>query len=54
MECPCVGVCMYNEETGYCEGCKLTLDEAQRWPGMTEEEQETLVQELKAREEAES
>ena len=51
MDHPCVGVCLYDEATGFCEGCKLTSEEAQKWAGMTEEEQRLTLEEIEKRQE---
>jgi len=46
---PCVGICAIDENTGWCYGCKRTLDEIGRWLGYSEAERSALLAELKTR-----
>ena len=32
---PCTGVCRMDEATGWCRGCRRTLEEIARWSAMT-------------------
>ena len=41
LKSPCCGECRL--ESGICRGCLRTVDEITRWPGMNEQEQETLL-----------
>ena len=32
---PCVGMCVMDEESGWCKGCYRTLDEIKAWQKLT-------------------
>ena len=49
MKTPCIKVCQMDPRLGLCLGCKRTLDEIARWGGMTDAEQEEILNELKNR-----
>ncbi len=49
-ESPCVKVCVVNQETGLCLGCRRSVDEIGRWPRMTAAERRAVMAELPARE----
>jgi uncharacterized protein len=34
---PCINVCKMSPSTGWCEGCRRTLDEIAAWGGMDDE-----------------
>ena len=40
MSSPCIGICTFNSERGWCTGCGRTLEDIEDWYGMSEEEQE--------------
>ena len=46
---PCIEVCIMNDETGFCEGCKRTRDEIAAWPLLTNEEREKVIKLLATR-----
>jgi uncharacterized protein len=46
---PCVGVCVIDDESGWCEGCGRSLDEIARWLAMSADERERIVAELPGR-----
>jgi len=29
---PCIAICEYDEQAGWCRGCYRTLDEIREWP----------------------
>jgi predicted Fe-S protein YdhL (DUF1289 family) len=51
---PCNKVCVMDEQTGYCRGCRRTLDEIARWGEMSDAEREALLAQLAARGEKET
>ena len=34
---PCINVCRIDARTGWCEGCRRTIDEIAAWGGMADE-----------------
>ena len=40
---PCVNVCVMDEASGLCRGCRRTLDEIARWSVMNEAEKRRVV-----------
>lgn len=46
---PCVGICAIDQTTGWCYGCKRTLEEIGQWLGYGESERLALLEELKTR-----
>jgi predicted Fe-S protein YdhL (DUF1289 family) len=46
---PCTGVCVLDENAGWCRGCRRTLDEIAAWRDMTQDEQRAVLQKLPAR-----
>jgi uncharacterized protein len=46
---PCTNVCRIHQRSGFCEGCKRTVDEIMRWPRATEAEQAEILAALPAR-----
>lgn len=51
---PCVAVCIIEPETGYCRGCKRTIEEISRWILMDRQEKLACLERLKARKAAQS
>jgi hypothetical protein len=49
METPCVSVCVIDETTGLCLGCKRTLTEIAGWAAMSAAERQRIMGELPAR-----
>ena len=37
---PCISVCRMHAASGWCEGCRRTLDEIARWSTMSEAEKQ--------------
>lgn len=46
---PCVNVCRMDEKSGYCEGCRRTLDEIASWSIYTATEKRAVLALLPAR-----
>ena len=46
---PCISVCQIDEGTGWCLGCKRTIDEIRDWIIMPKEEREKLLEALAQR-----
>ena len=46
---PCVGVCRIDPETGYCGGCRRTIQEIAGWLSMSDDEKRRVLGELPAR-----
>ncbi len=49
IESPCIKVCKINEQTGFCEGCKRTLEEISEWQKMPDKVKELVLANLKIR-----
>ncbi len=43
---PCNKVCVMDPATGYCRGCRRTLDEIARWGEMSDEERAEVLSRL--------
>lgn len=46
---PCIDVCRIDPATGWCEGCRRSLDEIAAWGTMTDAARRALLQELARR-----
>jgi predicted Fe-S protein YdhL (DUF1289 family) len=46
---PCVNVCRMNDASGYCEGCRRSLDEIACWSIYTPAEKRAVLALLPAR-----
>ncbi len=46
---PCNGVCRIHPATGWCEGCRRSLDEIAGWSAMSDEQRRAVWQLLPAR-----
>ena len=46
---PCVNICRMNETSGYCEGCRRSLDEIACWSIFTPAEKRAVLALLPAR-----
>ncbi len=46
---PCVDICTIDAETGFCEGCKRTIDEIAGWPMYSDPERQSVLDQLPAR-----
>jgi predicted Fe-S protein YdhL (DUF1289 family) len=49
MKSPCTKVCVMDEGSGLCKGCKRTLEEIGRWGRMTDAERDAVMQRLEQR-----
>ena len=48
---PCTNVCRIDPRTGWCEGCRRTLDEIAAWSTMTDEAKRAVWVQLRQRRE---
>jgi predicted Fe-S protein YdhL (DUF1289 family) len=46
---PCVGICVIQPATGWCQGCRRTLGEIAHWSGATPTEQWQILERLSHR-----
>ncbi len=46
---PCINVCRMDAKSGYCEGCRRTLDEIASWSTYTAAEKRAVLALLPAR-----
>jgi predicted Fe-S protein YdhL (DUF1289 family) len=46
---PCISVCQMDDATGWCLGCKRTIDEIREWMIMPPEERQRVLDALKDR-----
>ena len=46
---PCTGVCRIHAASGWCEGCRRSLDEIARWSAMNDEQRRQVWALLPAR-----
>lgn len=46
---PCNKVCVMDAQSGYCRGCRRTLDEITRWVAMNDAERQAVIATLPAR-----
>jgi predicted Fe-S protein YdhL (DUF1289 family) len=46
---PCISVCQMDDATGWCLGCKRTIDEIREWMIMLPEERQRVLDALKDR-----
>ena len=46
---PCTNVCQINQRTGWCEGCRRTMDEISRWPHANDDERRAILARLPER-----
>jgi predicted Fe-S protein YdhL (DUF1289 family) len=47
---PCISICRIDPATGWCLGCKRTLDEIADWPILSVRRQREVLWQLKQRE----
>jgi uncharacterized protein len=40
---PCTNVCRISRRTGWCEGCRRTMDEITRWPHANDDERRAIL-----------
>ena len=46
---PCIGLCLMNAQTGWCEGCLRTIEEIVAWGSATDADKRAVWVELKRR-----
>jgi len=46
---PCIGICTLDHKSGFCLGCKRTIDEIGRWVIMDDAERRRILNELPTR-----
>ena len=46
---PCVNTCRINRRSGWCEGCRRTVDEITRWPIASDAERRAILDGLPGR-----
>jgi uncharacterized protein len=46
---PCTNVCRIDRRSGWCEGCRRTVDEITRWPLASDVERLAILDELPKR-----
>lgn len=46
---PCIGICTLDRKSGYCLGCKRTIQEIGRWASLDDEARQTILDQLPAR-----
>ena len=46
---PCTGVCRLDPRTGWCEGCRRTLEEIADWPMLNNGEKRAVLARLPGR-----
>jgi predicted Fe-S protein YdhL (DUF1289 family) len=47
---PCVNICQMDPYTGWCHGCRRTLDEIAAWSALSDADKRRVWQELPGRE----
>jgi uncharacterized protein len=46
---PCISICRIDQASGWCLGCKRTLDEIAQWPILSPQRQREILWKLKER-----
>jgi uncharacterized protein len=46
---PCVSVCRLDRDTGWCVGCRRTLDEIADWPILNASEKHAVIARMETR-----
>lgn len=46
---PCISICLLDPVSGYCRGCKRTIEEVAGWTSMSEAERARVMALLPAR-----
>ena len=49
IESPCIGVCVMDEVTGFCQGCYRTINEIKQWWDLDNTQKQAVVVEASAR-----
>jgi len=43
---PCINICRIQPDTGWCEGCKRTVEEIMAWPVASDAEKRSILKRL--------
>ena len=46
---PCINVCKMNQSTGWCEGCRRTIEEIANWSAYSAAQKRAVLARLPAR-----
>ena len=46
---PCTNVCRIDRRSGWCDGCRRTVDEIMAWPTASDAEQRAILSRLPGR-----
>lgn len=46
---PCIGICTVDRKSGFCLGCKRTIDEIGRWMMLEDPERQKIIDQLPVR-----
>lgn len=49
VESPCIGICVIDEATGWCHGCRRTLDEVAAWGASSADQRAEILREVTRR-----
>lgn len=45
VESPCIGICKFDDKTGFCIGCMRTKDECKQWKKMKDKHRVRIIDE---------
>lgn len=46
---PCIGICKLDQKSGFCLGCKRTIDEIGRWAMLDDPSRQAILDQLPSR-----
>ena len=46
---PCIGICTIDRKSGFCLGCKRTIDEIGSWAMLDDPERQAIIDQLPGR-----
>ncbi len=46
---PCIGICKLDQKSGFCIGCKRTIEEIGRWAMLDDPERQVVIDRLPGR-----
>jgi predicted Fe-S protein YdhL (DUF1289 family) len=46
---PCIGICTIDRKSGFCLGCKRTIDEIGRWAMLEDPARQAIIDQLPGR-----
>lgn len=46
---PCISICLLDPVSGFCRGCKRTIEEVAGWTSMNEEQRRAVMAQLPQR-----